>query len=72
MNEMVFLIAIARCLASNCEFYYPAPDMPYTNYEQCKDDAKMFDFYLAIPYWTDVTCVEVPGVWVGYPTQKRR
>jgi hypothetical protein len=71
MNGMVFIIAVASCLTSYCNFYYPAPDMPYTNYDQCKEDAQLFDFYLAFPYWTEVTCVEVPRVWVGHPVQKR-
>jgi len=71
MNGMVFIIAVASCVGGSCEFYYPAPDMPYADYRQCKEGAKLFDFYLANPHWTEVTCVEAPGAWVGHPAQKR-
>jgi hypothetical protein len=71
MNGMIFLIALARCVAGHCEFSYPAPDMPYASYDSCKEDAKLFDFYLTSRYWTEVTCVEVPRGWVGYPVLKR-
>jgi hypothetical protein len=60
MNEMVYIIALVRCVSGPCEFAYPAPDMPSTSYAECMEKAKVFDFALANRYWTEVNCVELP------------
>ena len=60
MTEMVYVVVLVRCLAGQCEFAYPAPDMPSASYEECMQKAKVFDFALANPYWTEVNCVELP------------
>ena len=60
MNEMVYVIALVRCVSGHCEFAYPAPDMPSASYQECLEKAKVFDFALANRYWTEVNCVELP------------
>ena len=60
MQEMAYVIAFVRCVSGQCEFAYPAPDMPFTSYQECMEKAKVFDFALANPYWTEVNCVELP------------
>jgi hypothetical protein len=60
MQAMVYVIALVRCVSGQCEFAYPAPDLPSASYSECMENAKVFDFALAGQYWTEVNCVEVP------------
>jgi hypothetical protein len=72
MNGTIFTIAVVSCLGSSpCEFYYPAPEFPYTDYRRCIEDSKLFDWLLASSHWTQLTCIEAPQDWYGYPRKRQ-
>ena len=60
MPAMLYVIALVRCVSGQCEFAYPAPDLPSASYRECMENAHIFDFALASGYWTEVNCVELP------------